>query len=658
MPLKQQEMKSLAFLICAIILQPGFYSKAQTILSYGNSNVSKEEFVKAFSKNNTDRHPSEKTYRDYLELYIRFKLKVKAAYDLKMDTLSNQQAELSDFRRQIEQGFLTDDNSVKDLVSEAFTRSKKDIHLAHIFTAFDSDAAGRSANANPKDTAKTWKVAMTIYHELEKGADFGTLASSYSSDVSAHLNKGDIGYITVFTLPYSLENLAYSIPLGKFSKPFRSNTGYHIFKNLGERKAAGKIKASQIVLAFPPDTSKNTRVSIKQKADSIYNALLKGASFTQTVDRFSNDNNALATHGEMPEFGVGSFDPAFENVIFSLNKNESITRPILTPSGYYIIKKLYQIPVNDDPSNDSAMMVLKQQVSNDSRIETARKAMSGKIYRLTRYKQGTIPDSSLLKFAENVYFNKKNIVPSGISEKTILFSFPHQQIYVGEFIKNLQALRYTQGGLPIQKILATYQEVKRRDYYRAHLNEFDPEFSSQVNEFKEGNLLFEIMQHNVWDKASADSLGLKTFFENNKGRYWWESSADAIIFSCSDVSLVNDLKSKLNKNINGWKDLVVPFETKVQTDSGRFELTKLPLLHQHVATSGQFSEILKNAGDSSYSFIYFIKLYPQKQPRNFEDSKGFVLNDYQTFLEDKWIAGLKNKYPVKINEAVFRSLLK
>ena len=88
------------------------------------------------------------------------------------------------------------------------------------------------------------------------------------------------------------------------------------------------------------------------------------------------------------------------------------------------------------------MAVLKQQVRNDSRIETARKAMSQKIYRVTGFKKSSFPDSMLLKYAENVHLNKKYVVPAGISGKTILFSFPQKKIYVDDFIKNLQALRY------------------------------------------------------------------------------------------------------------------------------------------------------------------------------------------------------------------------
>ncbi len=82
-------MKIITLLIFVLFLFQSVSSPAQTILTYGNSNVSRQEFLRAFLKNNNEKHPTAEAYRNYLELYIRFKLKVKAAYDQRMDTLPN-----------------------------------------------------------------------------------------------------------------------------------------------------------------------------------------------------------------------------------------------------------------------------------------------------------------------------------------------------------------------------------------------------------------------------------------------------------------------------------------------------------------------------------------------------------------------------------------
>ena len=140
---------------------------------------------------------------------------------------------------------MNDPEMTNRLMKEAFQRSLKDIHVGHIFISL------RNANG-VVDSAAAKKKRRNIARLLERGEDFLNVAQQISDDPAAKTNKGDIGYITVFTLPYEFENVIYATPPGKYSAPVTSKIGYHIFKNLGERKAAGKIKAQQILLAFPP----------------------------------------------------------------------------------------------------------------------------------------------------------------------------------------------------------------------------------------------------------------------------------------------------------------------------------------------------------------------------------------------------------------------
>ena len=220
-------MRSLTIrcLIAALFL---FFStgaaRAQTLFTYGSQSVSKDDFLKAYQKNNNNNKPTDQAYRDYLELYIRYKLKVQAAYDFRLDTLATQRKELASFRKQIADGYMNDPASLDALVNEAYERSVKDIHLPHIFIALPKIPS-------PADTLKAYQKIMSAYEALKNGKDFGETAALYSDDASAKKNHGDIGWITVFTLPYELETLAYSTAPAAFSAPYRSKGGYHIFKN-------------------------------------------------------------------------------------------------------------------------------------------------------------------------------------------------------------------------------------------------------------------------------------------------------------------------------------------------------------------------------------------------------------------------------------------
>ncbi|HXB94960.1 MAG TPA: peptidylprolyl isomerase, partial [Puia sp.] len=269
--------------------------RAQNLFTIDNIPVTRDEFLRAYNKNNTAQRPSDKAYREYLELYIRYKLKVRAAYEARLDTLPAQRSELQNFRSQVAESYLKDDTSLDRLVRESFDRSQKDIRVSHILIPFPK-------NPVPADTLRAYESAMTAYEALKKGKRFGDVAQQYSQDPSVKVNGGEIGYITVFTLPYELETLAYSTPPGHFSKPFRTKGGYHIFRNEGERKALGRIRVAQILLAYPPSSTKSTQEDIRRRADSLYSALAGGADFATLVRTFSSDNLSYQSGGELPEF--------------------------------------------------------------------------------------------------------------------------------------------------------------------------------------------------------------------------------------------------------------------------------------------------------------------------------------------------------------------
>ena len=219
-------------------------ASSQTLFTYGNSSVDVKEFLRAYNKNNTTSTVNKsKAIRDYLDLYIASRLKIREAYARGYDTLPQQKEELANLRVQIMENYMSDPKIFNHLMNEAMQRSRKDLHLAHIFVSF------RSAGGEPDTVASKQKINKA-FEALKKGDNFSKVAVQFSEDPSVKKNNGDIGYITVFTLPYEFENIAYSLPVNKFSTPYKSKAGYHIFKNLGERPAAGKIKAAQILLQF------------------------------------------------------------------------------------------------------------------------------------------------------------------------------------------------------------------------------------------------------------------------------------------------------------------------------------------------------------------------------------------------------------------------
>lgn len=626
-------------------------SNAQTLFSYGEKTVSKGDFLKAYSKNNLDGKATEKSYKDYLELYIRYKLKVKAAYDLRLDTLTAQQTELKNFRNQVADTYMNDAESLNALVNEAYDRSRKDIRLAHIFIAVPK-------NATPADTLKAYQKMMAAEDALKKNKDFSETAAIYSDDASAKRNRGVIGWITVFTLPYELETLAYTTPPLHFSRIYRSKAGYHIFKNLGERKAIGKIRVAHILLSFLPNANDSIKAKTKQQADAIYSALMNGANFGELAKKYSGDNLSYQTGGEIADFGVGKYDSAFEAAAFALSKDGEISKPVLTSFGFHIIKRIGRKSIPE--KSKETLEGLKQKVIADPRASVATKKFLDKIFSQTNFKRYPVNENNLRGYTDSALQHKTIPKFSSIDEGVALLSFDKKEVYVKDWIEYIRKAKSTpaiSSGKTDSELFDKFIETSALNYYREHLEDYNKDFAYQLNEFKDGNLLFEIMQRKIWDKASVDSAGLKDYYSMHKDKYWWEPGADAVLFTCSNPKAADHVKSKLQYNFSSWRKLIDSSDGSAQADSGRFEMAQLPMAGKKPAP-GQFTSFNNNPTDNTVTFAYIIKLYNERTPRTYNEARGFVINDYQGFLEDKWIAELKQEYPVKINEGVLKSLPK
>ena len=97
-------------------------------------------------------------------------------------------------------------------------------------------------------------------------------------------SNNDLGFITVFNLPYEYENIIYGLKPGKSSIPYRTRKGWHIFKNVEERPAVGKMTLAQILFAVPGNVPQQ-REQTKKLADSIYKELNNGADFAKLGQR-------------------------------------------------------------------------------------------------------------------------------------------------------------------------------------------------------------------------------------------------------------------------------------------------------------------------------------------------------------------------------------
>ena len=637
-----------------LILLLGTSLSAQTLFTYGSKTVSTNEYLKAFNKVYpapvTDKA---KKMREYLDLYINSKLKIQEAINRGYDSLPSFVEEYNALRNQVIENYMNDAESLNALVNEAFDRSQKDIKVQHIFIPYHN-------NVNFSDSSVMKLKIQEAYMELQSGKTFDDVALKFSADPAVVTNKGHLGYISVFSLPYQFENIIYKLSPGKYSTPYRSNSGYHIFKNLEERKAVGRIRVSQILLAVPPGSDDAAKKKIAAKADSLYNRLQKGDDFGKLAGLFSNDVVSSASNGQVPEFGLGTYDPAFEAVAFSLSADGAISKPFLTAHGYHIIKRMSLMP----PSalkNKKSLDIIRSLVEKDGRINAAKEKLYNKVITKAGFRQFNVDQVMLQMYLDSVLASRPPSLGNPVNKSTALFSVGGSTRVVNDFINYSIANRYKTDGSGLKSFNQLNDEFKKAsvmEYYRAHLEEFNEDFNAQMKELKDGNLFFDIMMKEIWSNAQGDSAGQRNFYEQNKNKYKWNYSADAVIFYCGDDATAKIFRDMVVKDKSKWKEALEGFSDKVTSDSARFEITKIPSAQKATAKPGVITNIVKNKDDNSVSFALIFKIYPIPEQKSFTDARGDVVSDFQDDMDRKWIAELKKKYPVKVNEDVLKNISK
>nr|MBP6687810.1 peptidylprolyl isomerase [Lacibacter sp.] len=599
-------------------------SQAQTLFTYGTNKVDKKEFWRAFSKNNNGA-TDEKTIREYLDLFVRFKLKVQAAKDAKLDTLPNIQNDIAAFRAQIIEQYMRNQSNNKELVTEAIERSNTELEIAHVFIGYDADST----------KAKT--AIDKAYAQLQSGADFSATSRKLSTNDYVKATDGYIGFVTVFSLPYELENTIYNTNTGSYSKPVAGKSGYHIFKVITKRAAAGKMKASQILISLPANASQEEIAAARTKAEMVYGLATKGDAFDKLAQTYSDDKLSFANGGELPEFGFTKYDPVFTKAAFGLQKNGDVSTPVQTASGFHIIKRLELKSGATDKNDPAVIQEFTEKVTTDARINVAIAKQKEQMLKSSNYKALPYNEKEVWVVTDTVLKAKNYAAIYKANQQKPLFQLGTKVTSVADwlkYVKSLQTANYSPRQAEYKQLMKQFTEATAEQYFKDRLETTNEEVSSQIKEFREGSMLFEIMERKIWSVAPADSAGLVAYYNRNKQKYTWQPSVNAIVFNCADTAVANRALEMMKKEPLKWKEHMDFLGGTALADSSRFELNQLPVAEGTTFTAGQYTPVVTNPNDGSSSFCYILKVYNSKDQRSYDEAKGLVINDYQLSIED------------------------
>ncbi|WP_445750111.1 peptidylprolyl isomerase [Polaribacter sp.] len=394
--------------------------------------------------------------------------------------------------------YLQDSAYINKLVKDAYFRIKNEVKAKHILVRTPSVAT-------PKDTLEAFNKIKNIREKILKGEDFEKVAVEFSEDPSAKGdsingrpgNKGNLGYFSAFRMVFPFEDAAYKTKVGEVSTPFKTRFGYHILQVDSIRKSKGEVEVAHILIT--DKTEKGEKL-----INEVYDRLQKDEQFKTLAREYSDDEGTKTKGGVLRKFGTGVMVKPFEDAAFGLEKEDTYSKPFKTQFGWHIVYLIKKHPVD---SFEKLQPELLQKVRSDERAQLSQIAVIQKL----RKKYSITENES----AKSIFDNKNIRNISKDSLQSEILKINEQSISQEKFVNYIKNKK----GKAVFELYEDFKNDEILNYYKENLEKSEPEFAATLQEYKDGLLLFELMQQTIWEKSTKDSLGLKTYFDKNISKY-------------------------------------------------------------------------------------------------------------------------------------------
>lgn len=614
---------------------------SENLMTIGGETISVKEFLRVYNKNiDLVQDESQKNIDYYLNLYTNYKLKLKEARTLGFDKKDSYKKEFESYKNQLSKAYTSDKEVTETLVKEAYNRTTSEVKAHHILVRIQPG----------QDTLAAYEKIKALRSRMVK-EDFTSLRTALHDGKSVFVE--DLGYFSAFKMVYDFENAAFNTPLGQTSKPFRTQFGYHVVKVLDKRPSKGKVQVAHIMIA---NNQKDTTLVPENRIKEIYRSIQEGDSFESLAKQFSDDKSSAAKGGVMNPFKSGDIrSEIFVNTAFGLKEIGAISEPIQSQFGWHILKLISKTPVEP---YEQIKVDLEQKVKRDARSKVIRQKMLEKLKQ-----QYTISQPSLESVVAKIQKNDADDAweAEASMEPQVFLKIESQEFSYRDFLdllnKNKRSFKASTGKSKfISNQYALFLENNLFQYKKNNLINENEDYANVLKEYEEGLLLFDIMENKIWKGAQLDSIGLKSYYNENTSKFKSNSKITATIARSNKKKKLKAVKKMWSQGLStdAISQKLNERDQALIFSSGDFEIDS-PLIPKNMVFNKGISEIYSL--DDNYVLLNISNI-ETPQILSFEDAKGAVISKYQSVLESKWLETLRNKYPIVINEKILSDLKK
>jgi peptidyl-prolyl cis-trans isomerase SurA len=616
-------------------------SNNDILFSVGDEPVLAKEFIRVYNKNlDIVQDESQKDIDAYLDLFVNYKLKLQEAKTLGLDKKSSYLKELKGYQKQLSKKYLTESNVTEALIKEAYDRISYDIKAQHILVRLEE---------YEKDTTAFYKKILN-FKERFLNQGFESVKTSVHNGNTVFVE--DLGYFSGFKMVYDFESAAYNTGVGEISDPFRTQYGYHVVKVLDKRKSRGEVTVGHIMISLKEnDSLASAEVRIKE----LYKMLQQDQKFESLAQQFSEDFSSAKKGGKLKPFKTGQLASAeFEKVAFSLQNNGDISIPFKTNYGWHIIKLYSKKPL---ASYEELKPDLEQQVKRDSRSKLISSAMNKKLRQKYNVLEAAIVLPIFLESFDEEFFKSTWSLPESFDGSKEFIVIGNKKLTYSDFYKYLFN---SKRGLKVRQSVTDFTTIQYENfvnsevlkYHEENLEFVNVDFANILNEYREGLLLFDLMEDKVWNTVKSDTVALYAYYESNKEGYLNPEKIEAILVTSPKKEFIKKAKKLLigNKTVEEIKQEINISDQNILVTAGTLSKNTNIIPDDFVMKKG-LSNIYK--WNKGYHIVLVTEVLPESI-KTFEDAKGLVISDYQIIYEKNWMKVLSEKYKVSINQEVLK----
>lgn len=540
-------------IITLVVILACSSKKKQVVAEIGDQKIYLDDFEKQYLKtvNNLDsaKNTDMEERKEFLDLLVKFNLKVKDARDRGMLQSEEVQSDLKQYKESFVTSFLIDKDVVEPEIKELYDKKEYEVRASHILINLPQQGF------TPEDSVKAYAKANDAIKKLKDGVPFSEVAKEFSDDVSAKQNGGDLYYFTAGMTVPEFEDGIYKLKVGEFTKePIRTSFGLHVVELTDKKKRSDGIKASHILIQDQKDSLGVVTDSIGtyNKAKEILARIKNGEDFAKVATEVSQDPGSAPKGGDLGYFDRRRMVQPFDSVAFLLKVGE-ISDLVRTPFGWHIIKvtdiKPYAPFENQKESLKSEFKKGPQFKTDYAKfLDKARKDFKFEIK-----EEGLIFLTTKLDSTKTVSSLNLDSIFSPNEKSTVLATYKGGDIKVSDFITySLKNRDNSQASMPntatLRKMIADAAETPILILVSVKEDiEDDPEYIAQLTEYENGLLSFKIDQEELWRKIKIEQDDLQKYYDSNKGNYTYTDSGKVKTRS------IDDVKSEISSTLQQQK---------------------------------------------------------------------------------------------------------